>query len=125
MRHVDSGTTAEMIFLGPWDADFDRHIYNYQAPLCQAVMGSAVGDTVELANAGAAGQVRDSHDRERPSLTIRGRSASDGSGRSLCSAGARCHTGRGRSPRLRLGLGSGELRLEAEALAQRGDLTGV
>ena len=51
IRHVDSGTTAEMIFLGPWDADLDRHIYNYQAPLCQAVMGSAVGDTVELANA--------------------------------------------------------------------------
>ncbi len=48
LRHVESGTTAEIRFLGPWDADIDRHIYNYQARFSQSVMGKTVGENVTM-----------------------------------------------------------------------------
>lgn len=47
-RHAESGTCVEMVFLGPFEADVARHIYNYKAPLAQAVMGLSVGDQAEL-----------------------------------------------------------------------------
>ena len=50
-RHLDSGSPAEMLFLGPWDADIERHVYNYKAPVAQALMGKTVGQTVELTTA--------------------------------------------------------------------------
>jgi transcription elongation factor GreA len=48
LRHLDSGSPVEMVFLGPWDADIERHVYNYKAPVAQALMGKTVGQTVEL-----------------------------------------------------------------------------
>ncbi len=48
LRHLESGEVKELTFLGPFDADTDAHIYNYQAPIAQALMGSKIGDRVEL-----------------------------------------------------------------------------
>ncbi len=47
-RHVDSGAAVELVFLGPWDADLERHVYNYKTPLARSMMGKTVGDVVEL-----------------------------------------------------------------------------
>ncbi|MGB9624918.1 MAG: GreA/GreB family elongation factor, partial [Phycisphaerae bacterium] len=48
VRSLDGQVVREMIFLGPWDADIDRHIYNYNAPMSRRMMGLQVGETVEL-----------------------------------------------------------------------------
>ena len=48
VRSVEGSVEREMVFLGPWDADIDRHIYNYKAPMSQRMMNLRVGDTVEL-----------------------------------------------------------------------------
>ena len=42
-------------FLGPWEADVDRRIYNYRTPLAQALMGKTVGESAELKVAGEEG----------------------------------------------------------------------
>jgi len=55
-RHAESGNSPEMTFLGPWDADIERHVYNYKAPFSQAIMGKTVGDTVELDNVSPPGR---------------------------------------------------------------------
>ena len=47
-RHVESGAAVELVFLGPFEANVERHIYNYQAPFAQRVMGLEVGDEAEL-----------------------------------------------------------------------------
>ena len=47
-RRLSSGEVEEMAFLGPWDADTQKGIFYYRAPLAQAFMGHAVGDTVTL-----------------------------------------------------------------------------
>ena len=47
-RHTESGTCVEIVFLGPFEADAARHIYNYKAPFAQGVMGLRVGDQAEL-----------------------------------------------------------------------------
>jgi len=44
--HVDTGQRVEMTFLGPWDADHTKGIYNYKAPLSQTLMGKKIGDEV-------------------------------------------------------------------------------
>jgi transcription elongation GreA/GreB family factor len=44
-------TDAQQIsitILGPWEADVERSIYNYQAPTCQKVLGLKRGDTAML-----------------------------------------------------------------------------
>jgi transcription elongation GreA/GreB family factor len=48
LRHVASGEEREMTFLGPFEANADRGIYSYKAPLAQTLMGRGVGDTVRL-----------------------------------------------------------------------------
>ncbi len=48
MKHVDTGGAFELTFLGPFDASVDDHVYNYKAPFAQEIMGTAVGDHVEL-----------------------------------------------------------------------------
>lgn len=48
VRSEDGAVEQEMRFLGPWDSDVARHVYNYQAPLSQKLMGLTVGDTAEL-----------------------------------------------------------------------------
>jgi transcription elongation GreA/GreB family factor len=47
-RNLATGEEETLIFLGPWDADITKHIYFYRAPMAQAFMGKAVGDTVTL-----------------------------------------------------------------------------
>ncbi len=48
VRSTDGACEREMVFLGPWDADIEKHIYNYQAPMSRKLMGLRVGDTVQL-----------------------------------------------------------------------------
>jgi transcription elongation GreA/GreB family factor len=48
VRSTDGQVEREMVFLGPWDADIEHHIYNYNAPMSQRMMGLQVGETVEL-----------------------------------------------------------------------------
>ena len=47
-RRLSSGQVEEMAFLGPWDADTQKGIYYYRAPLAQAFMGRRAGETVTL-----------------------------------------------------------------------------
>ncbi|HUU84938.1 MAG TPA: GreA/GreB family elongation factor [Phycisphaerae bacterium] len=56
LRHVEAETPAELTLLGPWDANLARHIYNYQTPLAQSMMGRTVGEVVELAALEPAGR---------------------------------------------------------------------
>jgi len=45
---VDSDHRESITILGPWEADTDQGVYNYQAPLCQQLKGLKVGDTTTL-----------------------------------------------------------------------------
>ncbi|MBI4579775.1 MAG: GreA/GreB family elongation factor [Planctomycetes bacterium] len=45
---VDGGERREVSILGPFEADMDRGIYNYRAPLCGRLRGLRVSDTVRL-----------------------------------------------------------------------------
>jgi len=47
-RRLSSGQVEEMAFLGPWDADTQKGIYYYRAPLAQAFMGRRAGEVVTL-----------------------------------------------------------------------------
>ncbi|MBE3037511.1 MAG: GreA/GreB family elongation factor, partial [Chloroflexi bacterium] len=47
-RRLSTGQAETLTFLGPWDANTAKGIYYYRAPLAQAFMGKAVGDTVTL-----------------------------------------------------------------------------
>ena len=47
-RRLSTGQEETLTFLGPWDADTKKGIYYYKAPLPQAFMGKAVGETVVL-----------------------------------------------------------------------------
>jgi len=47
-RRLSTGREESLTFLGPWDADTPNGIYYYKAPLPQAFMGKAVGETVVL-----------------------------------------------------------------------------
>ena len=40
--------TIDFVFLGPWEADPERHVLNYNAPLALAFMGRRPGDVVEF-----------------------------------------------------------------------------
>jgi len=53
--HVDTGQRVEMTFLGPWDADHAKGIYNYKAPLSQSLMGKRIGDQVQFEHDAASG----------------------------------------------------------------------
>ncbi len=46
MRNSATGQVDTYSFLGPWDAQPDRNVYAYNAPLGLAFMGKHVGDTV-------------------------------------------------------------------------------
>jgi transcription elongation factor GreA len=52
-RRLSSGQVEEMAFLGPWDADTEKGIYYYRAPLAQAFMGRAAGEVVTLKTDGS------------------------------------------------------------------------
>ena len=46
VRHLPDGAEQTLTFLGPWDADIQKHIYFYRAPLALAFMGKKAGDVV-------------------------------------------------------------------------------
>lgn len=48
-RETGDGKEWKLTFLGPFDADIDRGIYNYKAPMAQKIMGQRVGDKAMLA----------------------------------------------------------------------------
>jgi transcription elongation factor GreA len=48
IRSVDGQVEREMTFLGPWDADVENGIYNYNAPMSQRMMGMQAGEVVIL-----------------------------------------------------------------------------
>jgi transcription elongation factor GreA len=45
-RRLSSGQDETLTFLGPWDANVEKGIYYYKAPLAMAFMGKRVGETV-------------------------------------------------------------------------------
>ncbi len=55
---TDGSSRPEMTILGPWEADIERHIYNYRAPLCMKFRGLGVGDTVSVDLEGAEREYR-------------------------------------------------------------------
>lgn len=49
LTDVADGSLRVMTFFGPWDADVERGLFNYNAPVSQKLMGARVGDQVSLA----------------------------------------------------------------------------
>jgi transcription elongation GreA/GreB family factor len=49
LRPTAGGEPREMTFLGPFDGNLERGIYNYRAPTSQKLLGHRVGDRVALA----------------------------------------------------------------------------
>jgi len=47
-RRLSTGREETLTFLGPWDAQAEKGIYYYKAPLALAFLGKAVGETVTL-----------------------------------------------------------------------------
>jgi len=45
---VAGGEPLVFTILGPWEADGEKRIYNYRAPMCARLKGLKVGDTVKL-----------------------------------------------------------------------------
>jgi transcription elongation factor GreA len=61
LERVDPGAPEDhrqMTILGPWEADIERGVYNYRAPMCQKLRGLRVGDTAALDLDGAERQWR-------------------------------------------------------------------
>ncbi len=48
LQAVDGSERRDMTILGPWEADVERGVFNYQAPVCMKLRGLCAGDTVEL-----------------------------------------------------------------------------
>jgi transcription elongation GreA/GreB family factor len=48
MRDVSSGAERSLTFLGPFDGDVEKGIFNYRAPVSQKLMGLRVGERVNL-----------------------------------------------------------------------------
>ncbi len=63
VRDLATGREDTYRFLGPWDANVEKGIYSYHAPLGLAFMGKKVGDKVTLRTAG--------HERSWEILEIR------------------------------------------------------
>ncbi|MFO0840158.1 MAG: GreA/GreB family elongation factor [Phycisphaerae bacterium] len=49
LRRVADGAERVITFLGPFDADVDRGVYNYRAPMSLKLMGLTIGQRVALA----------------------------------------------------------------------------
>ncbi|MBI4878337.1 MAG: GreA/GreB family elongation factor [Planctomycetes bacterium] len=47
VREVGSAAEQSYTFLGPWDADLERGVYSYLAPIARAFLGRSVGEVVE------------------------------------------------------------------------------
>lgn len=48
LRDVSSGAERTLTFLGPFDGDVEKGIFNYRAPVSQKLMGLRVGERVNL-----------------------------------------------------------------------------
>ena len=48
LRRVDGADEVSIMFVSPWDADPEKHQYNYKAPLGQRILGKKPGDIIEL-----------------------------------------------------------------------------
>ncbi len=48
LQAVDGSERRDMAILGPWEADVERGVFKYQAPVCMKLRGLRAGDTVEL-----------------------------------------------------------------------------
>jgi transcription elongation GreA/GreB family factor len=48
LKSEDGAIERTVRFLGPWDADLDAGIYNYQAPVSKLLMGLTVGEVARL-----------------------------------------------------------------------------
>lgn len=57
-QHTSTGERVEMTFLGPWDADHTKGIYNYKAPLSQTLMGKGIGEEIPFEHDAAQGTFR-------------------------------------------------------------------
>lgn len=55
LKRLSDGSTLEMTFLGPWDINIEKGIYNYQSPVSRDLMGKPVGATVTIKLDGAEG----------------------------------------------------------------------
>jgi transcription elongation factor GreA len=53
LRNIVTGEERTATFLGPWDADLQRNIYSYLAPLSLRFMGKKKGDRVAASFGGA------------------------------------------------------------------------
>lgn len=53
LLHTGDGSQRKLTFFGPWDADVERGIYNYGAPIGVRLMGARLGDRVKLSIEGA------------------------------------------------------------------------
>lgn len=53
LRAGSDGALRSITFLGPFDSDVERGIFNYLAPVAQRLMGLRVGETVKIALQGA------------------------------------------------------------------------
>lgn len=51
---TESGDTQELTILGPWDC-IEEGIVNYMAPLAQALLGKALGETAQIPDGGPTG----------------------------------------------------------------------
>ncbi len=58
LERIPDGARYEMTFLDPWEADVDKGIFNYLAPLAQRVLGKRIGDEIEFEHSGATGTYR-------------------------------------------------------------------
>jgi len=48
LKDVGTGKEKNYIILGPWDADIDRGIISYLAPVGRGLLGKKAGATVEI-----------------------------------------------------------------------------
>jgi transcription elongation GreA/GreB family factor len=48
MKHLDDDSRYEVTIVGPWEADVDEGLINYQTPLAQRILGRRIGDIVEF-----------------------------------------------------------------------------
>jgi transcription elongation GreA/GreB family factor len=48
LESASDGAPLTLTFLGPWEADVEQRVLNYQAPLSRSVMGRTVGDAVDI-----------------------------------------------------------------------------
>ncbi|MFQ6049249.1 MAG: GreA/GreB family elongation factor, partial [Phycisphaerae bacterium] len=58
LRNDQTNQTLEITILGPWEADIERGIYNYQAPAARRLLGLRPGQTVSLPIGGQEVQYR-------------------------------------------------------------------